>query len=170
MNTDDKNWKTYEEVATHLLNEISTKLGLEYVEGKQRLSGLKSGTNWEIDAKGVKPDGEDFVIIEIRRYTSSRITQEATAAIAYRIQDTGAVGGIIVSPMGLQEGAKTVAAAESIVTVQLNENSTTTEFILRFLNQVMFSTEPDSISVSSSFISGTLTTVIDNTKNGATEA
>ena len=169
MKTIDKNWKTYEEVATHLLHEISTRLGLEHVEGKQHVVGVKSGTKWEIDAKGVKPDGEDFVIIEIRRYTSSRITQEATAAIAYRIQDTGATGGIIVSPMGLQEGAKFVASAENIISVQLNENSTITEYILRFLNQVLLSIAPDSISVSASLISGTLTTVIEGTKSGATD-
>ncbi|MDT7838438.1 hypothetical protein [Aquabacterium sp. OR-4] len=170
MKTNDKPWKTYEEVATHLLHKISTRLGLEHVEGKQHVAGLKSGTKWEIDAKGVKPDGENFVIVEIRRYTSSRITQEDTAAIAYRIQDTGAVGGIIVSPMGLQEGAKFIATAENIISVRLNENSTTTEYILKFLNQIMLSMAPDSISASASIISGTLTTVIESTKSGAAEA
>jgi hypothetical protein len=42
--------------------------------------------------------------------------------LAYRIIDTGADGGILVSPLGLQEGAERVAAAENIISVRLNED------------------------------------------------
>ncbi len=50
-------------------------------------------------------------------------------------QDTGAFGGIIVSPLGLQEGAKKVAAAENIIEVRLDENSTAEHFVINFLGK-----------------------------------
>jgi hypothetical protein len=39
-------------------------LGLERVEGKQKLVGNRSGTQWEVEGKGVKLGDEGFVIIE----------------------------------------------------------------------------------------------------------
>jgi len=54
----------------------------------------------------------------------------------YRIHDTGAKGGIIVSPLGVQEGARKIAEAENVVSVRLGENSTTKEYVLAFLNKV----------------------------------
>ena len=47
----------YEEVARILLNRMRKEFGLERVEGKQDIEGLKSGTSWEIDAKGIR-EGE----------------------------------------------------------------------------------------------------------------
>ena len=162
MSDRDQSWRTYEEVATFLLNEMANEFGLKHVEGKQSIAGITSGTSWEIDAKGICSNHEGFVLIEIRRYTTSRISQEATAAIAYRITDTGASGGIIVSPLGLQEGARRVAAAEGIHSVQLNEGSTTQEYILRFLNKVMLSLASDSLSFAvPQLMVGTLETTID---------
>ena len=46
-----KAWRTYEEVADHLLNRFANEFGLKFVEGKQKIQG--SATTWEIDAKGV---------------------------------------------------------------------------------------------------------------------
>ena len=63
-------------VAAFLLNEFADHLGLERVEGKQDVPGQVSGTTWEIDGKGLKADGEAFIIIECRRYTDSRPNQE----------------------------------------------------------------------------------------------
>lgn len=63
-----KTWNTYEEVAQYLLNQFAEYFELGRVEGKQIVPG-KSGTEWEIDAKGVKADGEGFLIVECRRYT-----------------------------------------------------------------------------------------------------
>ncbi len=53
----------------------------------------------------------------------------------------------MVSPFGVQEGAAKVAAAENIQVVELDENSTTTEYVLRFLNKVMVGVE-DRITIS----------------------
>jgi hypothetical protein len=59
------------------------------------------------------------------------------AALAYRIEYTGAQGGIVVSPLPLQEGAEKVAQASDIRHVILSPESTRLEYILKFLNQVM---------------------------------
>jgi len=93
-------WESYEEVTAYLLDQIAERFGLEKVEGKQKILGLKSGTEWEFDAKGLAEDNEIFFIVECRRYTYSRLNQENVGAFAYRISDTGASGGIIVSPLG----------------------------------------------------------------------
>lgn len=130
-------WRSYEEVAAYLLEQNAQAFGLERVEGKQRIEGHRSGTSWEIDAKGTRKGNEGFLIIECRRYTSMKQNQEKLGSLAYRIIDTGAAGGIIVSPLGIQEGAAKIAASENIINVQLDANSTVTDFVMKFLNKVM---------------------------------
>jgi hypothetical protein len=130
-------WKTYEEVAAYLLDLNAKEFGLERVEKKQDITGDRSGTTWEIDAKGIREGDEGFVIIECRRYTTARQTQEQLGGLVYRIIDTGADGGIMVSPLGLQQGAEKVANTENVLNVQLDANSTPTEFAMRFLNKLM---------------------------------
>lgn len=130
-------WKSYEEVASYLLRQNAREFGLRSIEGKQIMQGRRSGTNWEIDAKGVREGNEGFVIIECRRYTTSKQNQEKLGGLAYRIVDTGADGGIVVSPLGIQEGAAKIAASENILNVQLDANSTTTDFVMKFLNKLM---------------------------------
>ncbi|MFF0065880.1 hypothetical protein ACFYRC_30925 [Streptomyces sp. NPDC005279] len=120
----------------YLLDQVAAKLDLDRVEDKQKVIGERSGTEWEIEGKGVKVGDEGFVIIECRRYTTSKLKQEAMGGLAYRIIDTGAAGGIIVSPLGLQEGAAKVAEAENIRTVHMDENSTRTDYMFNFLNEV----------------------------------
>lgn len=129
-------WQTYEEVAVHIMDKIATHLGLERVEAKQHVYGSRSGTRWEIDGKGVKAGDEGFVIIECRRYTTSRQKQEQVAALAYRISDTGASGAIVVSPLGFQEGAKKVAATENIQEFFMGPESTSTDYVVKFLRKV----------------------------------
>ena len=130
-----KPWRSYEEVATYLLNQFADHFGLECVEGKQCVPG-KCGTEWEIDAKGVADNGEGFLIVECRRYTTSWLNQESIAGLAFRIQDTGAIGGIIVSPLDLQLGAKKVAAYTNVQHAILGTKNTTTQYVLKFLNKV----------------------------------
>jgi hypothetical protein len=130
-------WRTYEEVAAYLLEQNAREFGLDRIEGKQIIRGRKSGTSWEIDAKGVREGNEGFIIIECRRYTTSKQNQEKLSSLAYRIIDTGAAGGIIISPLGIQEGAAKIAASDNIIDVQLDANSTATDFVMKFLNKVM---------------------------------
>jgi len=129
-------WESYEQVAQFLLDQMAEHLDLRHIEGKQKVEGKRSGTTYEIDGKGIAENGDGFVILECRRYTTSRQKQEHLEAIAYRIIDTGAKGGIIVSPLGLQEGARKIAEAENVVSVRLGENSTTKEYVLSFLNKI----------------------------------
>ena len=69
-------WADYEDVARHVLQQLAKQLGLAEVEGKQKLPGLDSGTEWEIDAKGVRDGDGTIVVIECRCY-KNRLTQEA---------------------------------------------------------------------------------------------
>lgn len=131
----EKNWRSYEDVAEHLLNEFALHFGLGRFEGKQILAG-KSGTTWEIDAKGCAADGSHFVVVECKRHIGTGISQGITASLAWNIQDMGASGGILVSPLGLQEGAKKVAKSGKIVEVILNQDSTKLDYFLQFLNHV----------------------------------
>lgn len=128
-------WQSYEQVARFLLERLATHFDLGRVEGKQLVPGA-SGTDWEIDAKAVKADGGGFLIVECRRHTTAGLTQEDVGGLCYRIQDTGASGGIIVAPLELQKGAKLIAAYEGIHHVQLRADSTNENYLLRFLNNV----------------------------------
>lgn len=130
-----KKWRTYEEVATYLLNQFAKHFKLGRFEGKQVVAGA-SGTEWELDAKGCSHDGSHFINVECKRHTKTGISQAIVAGTAWAIVDTGAGGGILVSPCGLQEGAKKVADAAKIVEVVLDQNSTTTDYLMRFLGQV----------------------------------
>lgn len=127
-------WRSYEEVAQHLIGEMAVHFGLGRVEGKQIVPGA-TGANWEIDAKGVLINDEGFVIVECRRHTKQGLPQESVAGLAFRIWDTGAAGGIIVSPLPLQSGAKVVAENQGIYEVQLSADSTTSDYVLRFLDR-----------------------------------
>jgi hypothetical protein len=44
-----KTWEKYEEVTKQLLTDIRDFLGLTRIEGKQKVKGQKSGTEWQID-------------------------------------------------------------------------------------------------------------------------
>jgi hypothetical protein len=131
----DQTWKTYEEVATYLLNQFATQFGVGRFDGKQLVAG-ESGTRWEIDAKGFTEDESHFIIVECKRYTHRGVPQDIVAALAWRIRDTGAAGGILVSPVGLQSGARLVAEKTGIIEVKMTSNSTTTDYVLSFLNRV----------------------------------
>lgn len=141
----DAKWETYEEVAQYLINQFAEKFDLAGVEGKQKVLG-ESGARWEIDAKGVRKGDESIVLVECKRYTKSKVTQEIVAGLAYRIKDTNASGGIIVSPLGIQKGADLIANHEGIISVKLNADSTTQEYILGFLNNIFVGLH-DSFSV-----------------------
>jgi len=129
-------WQKYEETARFLLNEIADHFGVAGFEGKQKTRGYESGTDWEIDAKGVSASGDIVLVVECRQHTTRRLPQEHLAALAYRVHDTGARGGIIVTPLGIQTGAELVARATNIHTVKLDPSSTTENYIMEFMNQI----------------------------------
>jgi hypothetical protein len=131
----EKSWKTYEEVAAYLLDQFASYFGVDRFEGKQSMPG-SSGTDWEIDAKGCSDDGTTFLVVECKRHTKQGVSQAIAGSLAFTIQDVGAAGGILVTPLGLQAGAMKVAASSNVVEVVLDKDSTTTDYVLRFLNQL----------------------------------
>src|SRR5689334_11986229 len=135
--TEPRTFEKYEDVARFVLSQMKDYLGLEAVEGKQLVDGKRSGTAWEIDGKGVLKNNQGFLIIEARRYTTSKLSQESVAAIAYRIEDTSAKGAIIVTPLGLQKGAQLVGDAEQILVMRLNEEATVLNYVAQVLDRVL---------------------------------
>jgi hypothetical protein len=109
-------------------------LGVSVVEGKQVIFGV-SETEWEIDAKAWCTDGATFLLVEARRHNTSGLKQEALAAIAYRIKDVGAAGGIVVSPLPLQSGAQAIAAHEGVSHIRLTAESTSESYLAEFLGR-----------------------------------
>lgn len=132
----EKKWQTYEDVARYLLDAFGSEFGLMRVEGKQFVPSTKIDDPWEIDAKGVSANGEAFVLIECRRKTTRGLDKESVGAFALRIRDTGAAGGIIVSPLDLQSGAQKLASAYGIRHVLLTPESTMAEYLMQFLNRL----------------------------------
>ena len=146
-----KDWERYERTAQFLLNEFATHFGLDSVEGKQDIPGA-SGTSWEIDAKGVKIDGEGFLIVECRR-RKSRQSQEHISALAYKINDTGAQGGILITAVELQRGARKIAEHEGIHHVILDRESTTEAYVIEFLGKVIMGLA-ENLAISDSYYIG----------------
>jgi hypothetical protein len=148
----EKNWEKYEIVAEFLLQRFKEEFGLSLVEGKQSIGLTSSGTSWEIDCRGVRVDDGGVVIIECRRYTTSKLSQEQIGGLAFRIIDTGASGGIVVSPLGLQAGAEKVAKANNIINVSLNAEANFSEFIMSFIDKIMVSDYLDTSNFKDSII------------------
>jgi len=127
-------WTIYEDAARKVLADIRQVLGIATVEGKQTLEGT-SGTTWEFDAKAWRQGSDGFLVIEVRRHTSAGLKQEDLGAIAYRIQDVGGSGGIVVSPLPLQKGARIVAESANIAHVHLSPESTTESYLAEFMGR-----------------------------------
>ncbi len=77
-----------------------------------------------------------FFIVECKKH-KKRLDTDKLDAMAFRIIDSGADGGIVVSPMGLQAGAAKIATSQNIVSVHLNRDAKEFEYVLRFLKNVM---------------------------------
>ena len=127
-------WIKYENVVSLILDEYRDAFGLDRVEGKQKIPG-ESGTEWEIDVVAYSKDGGKLILFECRRY-KDKIKQEAVAAFAFRIDDTQAMKGYIVAPLGLQKGAEIVAGYKEIGCIRIPRDATAENHIVRFLDKV----------------------------------
>jgi hypothetical protein len=132
---DDPTWKSYEEIAAFVLDQCAEEFGLLRVEGKQDVAG-KSGTNWEVDARGWTEGDTAHFLVECKKYEKAAISQAITGSLAYQIQDTDAGGGFLVSPHGLQSGAKRVAAANHIHEIKLDPKSSTAAYFGEWLGKL----------------------------------
>jgi hypothetical protein len=134
LRTKSKAWTSYEQVATDLIERFRKEFGLASVEKKQKVQG--HDTVWEIDGKGLLEGNQGFLVVECRRYLSKKQNQQQLGSLAYSIIDTGAAGGIIVSPLGLQEGAARIAASRNVIDVKLGPKSTPEQFAIQFLDKL----------------------------------
>jgi hypothetical protein len=134
MQSSTKSWQTYEEVARAVLIDLRGKLGISDVAGYQELPGA-SGTTWTVEGSAIRTSDGQYLIIECRRHTTSRLNQEAIGGLAYRILDTGSGGAIVVTPLPLQSGAELVAKAEKIAHVVLDPSSTSDDYLATFMGQ-----------------------------------
>lgn len=128
-------WKSYEEIATFVLNQCAAEFGVSRFEGKQDVAG-KSGTDWEVDARGWTEGDKTHFLVECKKHEKTGISQAITASLAYQIQDTDAEGGFLVSPHGLQSGAKKVAAANNIHEIKLDPRSSTSAYFGEWLGKL----------------------------------
>ncbi|WP_185715931.1 hypothetical protein [Burkholderia sp. Bp9004] len=131
----DPTWKTYEQIAAFVLDQCAEDFGLSRVEGKQDVAG-KSGTEWEVDARGWTEGNTAHFLVECKKHKSTAISQAITGSLAFQIQDTDAAGGVLVSPKGLQSGAKKVAASANIHEVKLDPKSTTAAYFGEWLGKL----------------------------------
>jgi hypothetical protein len=131
----DPRWRTYEEIATLVLNQCAAEFGIERVEGKQDVVG-KSGTTWEVDARAWTAGNASHLLVECKKHENTGISQAITSQLGWQILDTDAEGGFLVSPNGLQSGAKFVAAAANIREIKLDPRSTPSAWFGEWLGKL----------------------------------
>ncbi|TAL03281.1 MAG: hypothetical protein EPO07_06500 [Verrucomicrobia bacterium] len=155
-------WENYEELTRYVVCHFADLLGISLVEAKQKIEG-RSGTAWEIDAKGVCADG-GFLVIECKDRSSTRLNQAVVGSLAFCVQDTGATGAVIVTSIGLQEGADKVARHLGFHTLYLPSESAFEGFIARCLNRVLAKPRADHVGLSVSFLGGSYTRIDEENK------
>ena len=125
----------YEQVTRAILERCREELGFKEVQPKQRIPG-KSGTSPEIDAICYRAESDGMILVECRRHTTAKIDQEQVYALFGRIIDTGADGGLMVTPLGYQEGAQLVARAYKVSMATLNPEATDREYVLKIAEKL----------------------------------
>jgi hypothetical protein len=120
----------YEQVTRTILHACREQLGYKEVRPKGRIPG-ESGTQWEIDATCYLLENDGMILVECRRHTTKPIDQEQVGGLVFRIIDTGAKGGLLVTPLGYQEGATLVAKARKVTLATLNADATEREYVLK---------------------------------------
>lgn len=137
--------KKYEEYASLILNDHAVQDALrKYISSvdikikSPNASGLedwnlkgKSGCIWNVDGYGYSADDGERVLIECK-HKGRELEQSIVASFAYVIKDVGAKSGIIVTTLGLQDGAKQLARAENIGLIRLHHDSTNKNFHITF--------------------------------------
>ena len=127
MSSNAQTWRGYEELARHVLLHFAGMLGISEVEAKQRLMGA-AGTEWEIDAKGILTGGRGFLVVECKERSTERLNQASIGALAFTVEAVGAQGAIIVTSIGLQEGAEKIAKRHDFKMVFLPKDGTFEDF------------------------------------------
>ena len=112
--------KDYERLVKTLMTTTFEAIDAQAFHLKKYLG--KSGQHYEIDVSFEARIGvlELLVLVECKRYKRP-VTVQEVADFAYRIQDTGAHKGVLVSPHGFQRGALQVAKAEKIALLVVSD-------------------------------------------------
>ena len=126
--SEKQTWERYEDVARQLIDDIKSYLGLSMVNPDKKEFLKKDGGICEIDVSAYDMSDRKLVLVECRK-RNKRLSQEEVHGFAYRIQQTNAKRGIIVTPIGLQKGAKLAANGAKIGLVRLEPNSTLDNYI-----------------------------------------
>lgn len=125
----------YERVAQVILNNLRDRLGFERVVGTTKPVGKRSGKKIQIDCTAYGLDGSK-TLIECRKHSRPIDVNQMRAFYYVVYRDIEADGGIIVSPVGFQEGAEAVAHAEKIDMFLLNADATEGTYTLQVGNQI----------------------------------
>lgn len=131
-----KKWCKYEDVVKQLIYDVRDFLEIGRVEGKQKIKGTLSSTEWEVDVVAYNARDEKLILVECKYRSHSKLSQEVLGGFAYRVMDAEADRGIIVTTIGLQEGASKVASASKIIELKLDPNSTSADYIAKIANQI----------------------------------
>jgi hypothetical protein len=119
----------FEQTVRNILEQCRDALGYSRVDPKGKLPG-RSGTEWEIDSTAYLATSGDMVLVECRWRSKKRIDQEQIGGLVFRVQDTGAVAGLMVTSIGLQKGAELVAQANQIGIAKINPDATDRDYVL----------------------------------------
>lgn len=124
----------FERLALMSLEFFAAEFGLgEFAGSKVKVQGTH-GDTWEVDLVFYLPDrapnkniqedgnGKGSILVECK-CLRRRLEQDKVASLAYRIRSTGAGGGILVTQLPLQSGAKMLATAEKIEVLQIFKGS-----------------------------------------------
>jgi len=112
-------------------------LDLERIEGKQKLVG-KSGMTWEVEGKGGagRWRGDRCHRVPPIHDLQNQARSNGCARVSNR-RRWAPQAEIMVTPIGVQQGGEAIARHEGIQIVQLDASSTTTDYVLKYLNKVL---------------------------------
>lgn len=135
-------WEKYEDVVRQVIDDIKSYLGLSIVNPDKKAFSKKDGGMCEIDVSAYDMGDGKLVLVECRN-KNKPLPQEEVHGFAYRIQQTNAKRGIIVTTIGFQEGARIAANGARIGLVRLEPNSTPDNYIAQ-LTQLLIIRVTDS--------------------------
>jgi hypothetical protein len=140
-------WRKYEDAVRSIIAQHRDLLGLDSVElSPVKLEG-KSGNTWNIEIIGYTAGQRKLVLVEVRRKTTRNIEPEEVGGFAYRIEDTGAEKGYMVTPLdrGLSIGAAKIAGYEEIGHINVSVEATPEDYIIQHMNS-MFARSTEDVS------------------------
>lgn len=136
-----KKWENYEQVAGQLLRDIKDRLSLSRIEPKQKRTG--DATDWEVDVVAYEAHTEKLILVECK-LLSYRVDQRTMGSFAYSIKDSGAKGGIFVTTIGFQTGARKIANKEKIAQIILRGDSDVDNYVAELMNHIVIKITVDS--------------------------